>query len=106
MSPLNWGWLVVVEDDFSVSLFSFSLRNKFFVVLFWKEKGKNSSQIFKIWITFHQHLAFNSFKNTSKQEFVAEKIFLSGIAPSLYIFFLFAQYLTSKLYFDKISNIL
>ena len=29
MSSLNWGWLVVVKDDFSVSLFSFSLRNKF-----------------------------------------------------------------------------
>ena len=26
MSSLNWGWLVVVEDDFSVSLFSFSLQ--------------------------------------------------------------------------------
>ena len=42
MSSLNWGWLVVVEDDFSVSLFSFSLRNKFlskFLILFWKEKN-------------------------------------------------------------------
>ena len=28
MSYLNWGWLVIVEDDISVNLFSFSLRNK------------------------------------------------------------------------------
>ena len=45
MSSLNWGWLVVVEDDFSVSLFSFSLRNKFLSKFFVLEKEEKILKI-------------------------------------------------------------
>ena len=34
MSSLNWGWLVVVKDDFSARVFSFSCEISFWIKSF------------------------------------------------------------------------
>ena len=51
MSSLNWGWLVVVKDDFSARVFSFSLRNKFFIFC----SGKKNNKILVTFSRFGLH---------------------------------------------------